>query len=270
MTSPDAARPVIFDYRAPHEFLQDLMAHYKATSHFSVRRRVGMLEGCSPALVSQVLSGKRRLTRDQLPAFAKVFKLNEFEVEFIDRNLCAGIAGQLQEIPSRRSPTKREPKNHILQSWLNVYVKDLVNLKGFRLESNALHKMLLGLATPKMIERSIKFLLREGFWRRTSDGKVVPDDTLLVSSNEVPNEKIRAFHKQALKVALRGLEVFPADRRKASTVLVSVDRHKLVELRDMVDSFQAQLLKFVEDNPDGGDDLIQITTHLTPVGGMAE
>ena len=258
-------RPIVYNYGSGPEFFQNLLAHYKATSRFSVRQRVQTLEKCSAALVCQVLKGNRRLTRDQLPAFAKLFKLNGFEFEFLDKGLRADFPSAAKNI-EQKVFKQRQPKNHILHSWLNVYVKDLVHLKGFSLDSKVLHKMLLGIANPARIEKSVAFLLREGFWRRTSEIKVIPEDAALVSSNEIPSEKIKNFHKQALKIALRGLEVFPADRRKASTILVSVDREKIPELRSLVDSFQNQLLKFIEDNPQGSDDLIQIAVHLTPVG----
>jgi uncharacterized protein (TIGR02147 family) len=260
------ARPVVYDFSAPHEFFQALVNYYKATSRFSVRQRVKNLEGCSPALVSQVLAGKRRLTRDQLPSFAQVLRLTQLEFDFIDRNLRTDLWQKSAEI-SKEIPRQREAKNHILNFWLNSYVKDLVNLKGFKPDSKTLHKMLAGIATPSQVERSIGFLFKEGFWRRKENQDVVPDEPVVLSSNEIPNEKIRDFHKQALKVALRGVDVFPSHRRKASTVLVSVDKDKVDELRGLIDSFQERLIQFIEENPTGQDELIQIAIHMTPVGG---
>ena len=266
------ARPIVYDYGAARDFFHDLLAHYKTTSSFSVRQRLQTIAGCSPALVSQVLAGKRRLTRDQLPSFAKLFKLNSFEFEFIDKNLRGDIWSRnsnagVPQTDASQSRVSRKTQNHVLSSWLNVYVKDLVHLKGFSLETKVLHKMLMGIASPQKIDRSAAFLLREGFWRRTPAGKIVPEDAALVSTNEIANEKIRDFHKQALKLAQRGLDIFPATRRKASTVLVSLDQEKIPELRSLLDSFQNQLLKFIEDNPHGSDELFQVALHLTPVGG---
>ena len=256
-----SARPVVFDYDSPHKFLQDLLAHYKETSNFSIRQRTQMAGGCSPALVSQVLTGRRRLTRDQIPTFARLFKLQDFEIRFLDQPEYRSATDE-RRVP--RAP--RKSKNHLLSNWLNVYVKDLVNLKGFSLEPVALRKMLFGIASEKKIQKSIEYLLAEGFWRKTATRKIIAEEPAVVSTNELPNEKIRSFHKQALRIALRGLDVFPSDRRKSSTVLIACDREKIVELKEMIDGFQAQLLQFIEDHPCGGDDLIQVAVHLTPVG----
>ncbi|MEK6705263.1 MAG: TIGR02147 family protein [Bdellovibrionota bacterium] len=267
-TTTPRARPVVYDYGSPHDFFHDLLAHYKTVSRFSVRQRSCTLKKCSPALVSQVIAGKRRLTRDQLPSFAKLFKLNNFEFDFIDKNLRSDLWVKKESShSSENKPKMREPKNHILNSWLNVYVKDLVNLIGFSTETKVLHKMLLGLASPRKIEQSVSFLLKEGFWRKTASGKIIPEDPALISTNEIHNDKIRLFHKQALKIALRGLDALPVNRRKASTVLMSINKEKLPELRSLIDAFQAQLLKFIDDHPTGSDELVQVTINLTPVGG---
>jgi len=257
---------VVYDYGSAQEFLQAMLDFQKATSKFSIRQRTQQLEGCSPALVTQVLKGKRRLTRDQLPAFAKLFKLNQLEFEYLDKQMRTDI-WQKPATVLQSETKKREPKNHILTSWLHSYVKDLVNLRGFSLESQILHKMLFGLVQPTQIQRSVDFLLKEGFWRVTPDKSIVPEDEAVISSTGIPNEKIREFHKKALNIAHRGIELFPVDRRKASTVLLSVDKDKISELRSLLNSFENQLLEFIEKNPNGRDELMQVVIHMTPVGG---
>jgi len=264
------SRPVVYDYASAHEFLQAMSEYLKATSQFSIRQRTQQLQNCSPALVTQVLKGHRRLTRDQLPAFTKLFKLTQLEFEYLDKNLRTDLWAAKDSTPTVTTKEKREPKNHILSSWLHSYVKDLVNLKGFSLEPQTLHNMLFGLAKPTQIQKSIDFLTKEGFWRMTPDKKIIPEDAAVMSTTGIANTKIREFHKQALKIAQRGIEAFPVDRRKASTILVSVDKDKVAELRSLLNSFENQLLEFIEKNPTGKDELLQIAIHMTPVGGKHE
>lgn len=260
---------MVYDYGSGSDFFSALLRYYKATGRFSVRQRLSGVDGCSPALVTQVLKGRRRLTRDQLPVFSKLFKLNQLEFDYLDQSLKAGKTVSYSKMPEieDKPARKREAKNHILSSWFNLYVKDLVHLRGFAPDEKTLHRMLYGVLTPSQISRSIEFLLKEGFWRKDLKGRVHPEDEALLTTNEIPNEKIRAFHKQALKIALRGMDAFPVERRKASTILVSVDKDKVAELRDLVDQFQTRLLKFIDDNPGGKDELFQVAVHLTPVGG---
>ncbi|MNJ96685.1 hypothetical protein D3C87_144150 [compost metagenome] len=264
------SRPVVFDYKHPVAFLKDLLAYYKATKSFSLRQRTSQVGTCSQALISQILNSQRQLTRDNFPGVAAVFKLTKPEQEFIEQQLRSQLLAQ--QSPEIAAPAKKnhEPKNHVLSDWLHPYVKDLVNIRGFSPEPKNLHRLLMGISSPEKIQRSVDFLLREGFWRRTVAGDIIPEDSAVITTNEIPNEKIRQFHKKALEIAAKGISELPPSRRKASTVLLSVDDDHVDELRSLIDSFQKQLLDFIEKHPKGSDSLIQVAIHMTPIGGQHE
>lgn len=257
-------RPIVYDYGSPPEFLKALLAHYKATSQFSLRQRTEKVGNCSQALVSQILSGKRKLKRDQMPSLAQIFKLTSAEQSFIDKKLFCKLDNDIVAGPKHSKP--KIAKNHLLADWINPYVKDAIHLKGFSLDSEKIFSMLQGMASPVRISKSVNFLLSQGFWRKTSEGSLVPEDPMTVTTNNIPSQKIQNFHKKALELAQKGLTSLPPDRRKSSTVILSIDEEDLVELRSLLDSFQQQLSEFIERHPKGKDSLVQITMHLTPVG----
>ncbi|WP_413576090.1 TIGR02147 family protein [Bdellovibrio sp. HCB290] len=268
--SVELVRPVVFDYGTPAKFLRALFEYYKKTGSFSLRQRTQRTGGLSQTLVSQIINGHRQVTRDNLPCLALVFKLTKIEQDYLDKQLLGNVLKVVANAPEQKESSKREAKNHILSDWIHPYVKDLVNIKGFSPEPQHLHRMLSGIATPDKIKKSVDFLIREGFWRRTPEGKIVPEDHTVTTTNEIPNDNIRSFHKKALDIAQRGISALPSHRRKSSTVLVSVDKNKMDELRGLVDSFQQQLLDFIEKNPQGKDSLVQVAIHLTPVGAIYE
>lgn len=262
-----ADRPVVYDYRQPHQFLSDLLLHYKRNGNFSLRQRTAKSGLCSQALVSHVLHGRRKLTRDNLSEISEVFKLTQLENDYLDKKISARFYKiESSENRSNISSKPRQHKNHLLSDWVNPYIKDLVSLKGFRLDSETIFSMLHGFIPLKKIKKSVDFLLKEGFWKKTLSGDVVLDEAAVTTTNGIANEKIKTFHVKALETALMGLKALPVNKRKASTVLISVDEDKLDELRGLIDSFQKQLLEFIEKNPNGRDSLVQITTHLTPIG----
>jgi len=263
---PVRERPVVYDYGSSSQFLWELYQFYKQQGSFSLRQRTTKVGLCSQALVSQILRGKRQINRDNLSALAAVFKLTKLEQEYLDSKLNIPIHKLSLVENSDAANHLRIPKNHLLSDWLNPYVKDLIHLKGFHLDSEVIHFMLQGLATPKRIQKTISFLLREGFWRTTTKGKLEQEEAAVVTTNGIPNEKMRIFHQRALEIALRGIISFPIHRRKASTVLIAVDEENMDELKGLIDAFQKNLLDFIERYPKGKDSLVQITTHLTPVG----
>jgi uncharacterized protein (TIGR02147 family) len=256
---------MVYDYGAPALFLSDLLKYRKMQGSFSLRQRVAKVGGCSQPLVSQILNGKRQLNRDNLLIVAQVLQLTRAEQEHLDQQLSA----RQQDLrASEKNPPRanHRPQNHLLSDWLNPYVKDLIHLKGFRFDAETLFSMLRGLAPPHRLLKSVRFLQNEGFWRVTERGDVVPERAAVTTSNGIPNEKIRRFHKKALEIARAGLETLTPAERKASTVLLSVDDEKLDELKSLIDAFQNRLLEFIEDNPSGKDALVQVIVHMTPVG----
>ena len=270
MHSP-VTRPVIYDYRSPSHFLQEMLNYRKATqTGFSIRDSLKKVRGCSPSLVTQVLKGRRTLKRDQLPAFAHIFQLTQPEIDFIDNTLTLNKIKAFSPIktPLPSTLVQHEPRNHLLQDWLNAYVKDTCQLSSFRLDSQTIFRLLGGIASSSRIQKSIEFLFSEGFWRITDKKKVVVDESAVVTTQNIPNKKIRAFHKQALKIALRGLDAIPSDRRKAATVLVTVNQDSLEELKSLIQKFQNDLLSFIEKHPEGHEQLYQVAIHLTPLGGI--
>ncbi|MGZ3744461.1 MAG: DUF4423 domain-containing protein [Pseudobdellovibrionaceae bacterium] len=259
-------RPVVYDYKSSSDFLADLMKYYKSRGSFSLRQRTAKVGLCSQALVSQVLKGKRQLNRDNLSGISAVFKLTQLEQAYLDKKLSAHIHKLDFSEDESEERKVHTPKNHLLSDWLNPYVKDLVNLDGFRLDPETLFFMLQGIAPAQRIKKSVEFLLREGFWKKTLSGKVVQEEVAVTTTNGIANEKIKSFHRKALELALHGLKAFPVNKRKASTVLIAVDEEHMDELKGLMDSFQQQLLEFIERHPNGRDALVQITTHLTPIG----
>lgn len=264
------SRPSIYDYTSPPEFLRELLNYYKSTGSFSLRQRTAQTKTISQGMVSQILSGRRRLNRDNLPSIAAIFKLTTVEHDYLDLQLKDARTPLHAEKSVGPTSFGRKAQNHLLTDWINPYIKDLVHLKGFSSEPSHIQGMLSGLASPSRIKKSTEFLIREGFWRREMSGKIVPNEDLVVTSNEIPNANIRTFHKKALELAKRGVSTLPVTERKASTILVSVNEDKIQELRDMIDSFHAQVLQFVEKNSNGQDKLVQVSMHLTPIGKSNE
>ncbi len=267
--SCDLTRPVVYDYTTPALFLKSLLRYYQqADSSFSIRSQIRKNPGCSPAYISLLLKGKRNFSRDYLPLVARIFQLKPTEVEYLDSLITPQFP--LTGEPLKIQKLKRSPRNHLLSDWVNVYVKDCINLNKFSPKTDVIYKILGGVISSKRIEKAIAFLYREGFWRNTLDGKTVPDQPSVITTSGQPTLKIRQFHKAALEIAKKGLDRFPPSRRKAYATVISVNHQGLEELCTLVDRFHHDLQEFIERHPEGNEQLCQVILHLTPLGGHHE
>lgn len=261
-------RPVVFNYRAVSDYFSDLLAwHKQQDPNFSVRRRTKTLRRCSHTLVSLVLAGKRTLCLDRLDDFGRIFALLPEEKAYLARWLSAGKKmAPSQEAKAKPAPRKA-PQNHLLSDWLNVYVKDAVHLRGFAPDPIVLHQLLAGIASPERLKRSLDFLFREGFLRRTLEGKIVEHDYLVTTTDQKLDDKIQQFHRQALDLAKRNIRLVALEKRREAAVIVPLDEVGLVELKALLKEFYEKLLNFVEDHPGGSETLYQVVLNLTPIGG---
>jgi len=72
---------VITDYRAVPDYLRAMVSWRRATDRgYSIRRETAGLRRCSPALVTRVIQGSRRLTLDRVADFSRVLGLNAEEM----------------------------------------------------------------------------------------------------------------------------------------------------------------------------------------------
>lgn len=215
--------------------------------------------------MSLVLTGN---TRVNLPLISQVCGLTPLETQYIDSQLLVAMPSNAPKpsIEAKRTP---QPQNHLLSKWYFAYVKDLAALKGFKSDVAVLHHMLTGMLSADKIQKAVEFLIREGFWRKTIQGKLKLDEPLTVTTQDISNEQIKTFHKMALKIAGDGINKFPiGTRRKASSTLITVNQKSAQRLRNLIDQFHLNLQDFIKETSDDGpsEELVQVIIHLTPVG----
>lgn len=259
------------------EFIKTRLQNLKAERpHFSIRNECLKLRKVSPTLVSLMLQGKRKVSLDRVDELSQLLKLSPSEKQAFknlvesespqSKNLQKKISGEktlLKEIKKRN-----EVSDSILTNFLNIYVKDAFQIKELQEHPELIYKKLAFLADEKSIRKSIHFLLREGYLRKTLDNKIVLDQPLSVKEPKEAHLLVRRFHKKALKLAAVGLDLVPTDKRIANTFIVPLDQATYFELQDMIRNFADQLKTFCETRALDGENLYQLTVNLTPTGGL--
>lgn len=269
--SPSHARPSITDYIDPVEFVRDMLNYRKRSERsFSVLAATKNLRRVSPALVSLILKGNRKITVDRIDEFAKLLNLNAQERAYFktwiaqDRDFSLAVA-DLQTAKQNR----KEVGTHILSDWLHVYVKDCFQITKIQNDPSLIYKHLASYASKKRIDRSIQFLMSEGHLRKTMDGRIVIETPLALAQSPVPSKKIRQFHKAALQIAKNSLELFPTTERMANTMTIPLNEKSYQELLQLIQEFAEKTQEFAVQNSEG-DRLYQLIVNLSPTGGKLE
>ncbi len=257
------------------EFIKDRLANLKIERpHFSIRNECSKLRKVSPTLVSLMMQGKRKVSLDRVDELSILLKLSPSE-KYAFRNLVESESPIFKNSkgPKERATVKdvkkrNEVSDSILGNFLNIYVKDAFQIRELQEHPEQIYKKLAFLADEKNIRKSIHFLLREGYLRKTLDNKIVLDQPLSVKEPKDSHLLVRKFHKKALKLAAVGLDLVPTDKRLANTFIVPLDQTTYFEMIDMIRTFTDQLKTFCETRALQGENLYQLTLNLTPTGDL--
>lgn len=267
-------KPIISSYRSVSEFVKDQIRYLKSTDNeFSVLSATQKMRRVSPALISLIIQGKRKLTLDRLEELAKVLKLSFAEKNFLhdwvirsDPKLVEKLAKLNQDKETLRL-RKKEVSLNILNDWLNIYVKDCFQLKSISENPKLIYSRLAHIADQKRIDKSLNFLLREGYLRKTLEGSIVIETELAVAETPIPSHKIRQFHKAALQIARQGIETVPMNQRYVNTLILPLNEKKYTEFVLLIQEFAEKIKDFsagltVEDT----EALYQFNLNLIPTG----
>lgn len=268
MSSAEVIRPIISEYKEPSLFVRDMIQYRKQTEpHFSVLQAARGLRRLSPTLVSLIVQGKRKITLDRVEELSKLLRLTSHEKYYLrDWVDAKERPAFIENEPSSLSRGRKEVSTHILNDWINVYVKDCFQIREVQKNPELAVPMLANIASPKRIEKAMIFLLREGHLRRTPEGHIVVETNLTVTDPKVSSKKIRQFHKGALGVAREALDLFQTHERFANTLLVPLDEKQYQELLELLQEFAAKLQNFASHIKEG-DRLYQLTLNVSPTGG---
>ena len=250
----------------------------KNNSHFSVLQATRKLRKISPALISLIIRGKRNLTIDRVDEMTKLLRLNSSErIQFKDwvyqKNFpethIHKTKSDLFSSTFTKSSSRKTVPVHLLNDWLNAYVKDCFQIEGVSENPQLIFELLTRIAPKSRIQKSLEFLLREGYLRKTPDGKIVLESHLAVpegSQHNPPQNKIRQFHKAALKVAQAGIETFSPSERLANSVLLTLNEDSYAELVNLLEECSEKIQRFIVEHQENGNRLYQLILNLSPTG----
>lgn len=257
-------RPRIFDYSCPVVFCRDMISWRKENDPgFSVRRQA---RGCrtSASLVSHIVQGRRRITEDRLADLARILGLSEAERRCF-KVLC-GFQEQRSEMHDVPRRVEREPmRRGLFHPWYHLYLWESVRARGFAFDEARIFRMLGGVLSVPQIARGMRFLLREGFLRRNLHGEIVQDKEAVESTDEIASAEIRTLHRNALRVAMHGLESVPMAMREADMVLLTLEPGAVEELKALCKEFSERVMEFAERHVNDRGVTYQVIVHATPV-----
>jgi uncharacterized protein (TIGR02147 family) len=225
----------------------------KRNPHFSLRSFSKWL-GISPAQVSQMLSGKRNISKKTLSIFAEKFDLSPIK------------KAKLLGTSKKESAPKvfDQDKFALIADWYHLAILALTKVKGAKPDPRWIARR-LGISFSSASE-ALRRLVRLGILELEPNFKQIGEPFEVVSN--IPSAAIRKYHKQALGLALEKIETIPLSLRQYQSLSLAIDTNQIEKFKDVIDNFLIEINDL--SNESELSEVYQINVQLYPLTKIKE
>lgn len=270
-------RPRVFEYYDVNLFLKDYLLFLNGETGITPRQ-VAKDSGLTEAYMSMMLSGKRSISSKILRSMKKPLGLEPKEFEHL-KNLADlkkvmsldAIKEKVKNFQRRRHYNGQSEQEKTYQdymtTWLNVLIREMASMKGFKANAEKIREQIPFLATNKEINTSLEFLLENGFIQVIDGGVARASDINIECTPEVQGQSLAKFHKNMLNLASRSISEIDRDQRDLTVYILPASKESFPQIKEAVDEFIAKLKKIEDSNP-APDTIYQVGINAFPLADV--
>ena len=268
----------IYQYLSYRQYLDDWFQAQKAAderfSHRLFARRAGVR---SPSLLKEVINGRRNLTPNTVPGFAKALRLRGESAEFF-RSLVqldqADTHAEKNEAWERVAASRRFRQARpidggmvrVLSNWYYLAIRELAQCRDFVATPEAVAQRLQPRITVAQAREALDTLFELGMLVERG-GRVVAADVSIATPHEVLGVAAQNYHRGMLERAAESMETVDRERRHLLGVTVAIPREMVPTLKAELDAFQERLMHLCDERVADADAVYQINLQLVPLSG---
>lgn len=222
-------------------WLENLIAEkIKKNPQFSLRAFARMVD-VSPAVLSRILSGKRKLTFNLATRIADALVLGPDERE----TLYSFFLGAPEEKTEEEKVQKELSIDcfNAMKEWYHYGITQLLYIESFKEDSKWIAKMLS--ITELEAKMAIERLLRLEILDRDENGKLYRTATHLSTTTDIASAGIRHFQKQILEKSIESLEKDDVLERDITSITIAINEDRLAEAKLEIKRFRLKMAEFL-------------------------
>lgn len=231
--------------------------------------------GISASTLSEVLSGKKGISPKRALQFAKTIRLPEWQVQMF----CDLVTQDHAKSPSTRE-SARERLQHLKQensvrllnqsaaraltSWVDLAILELTYLKDFKPSPSWISKK-LGIEST-VAAKSIERLKAVDLLKVDSEtGTWIDASPLFSTTDGIPSDSIRAFHRSVLQLAIQKLETKSVEERTVKTAVVSLSGDRIQRAKNILDEAIGKIVSLADESSQEREDILCFSLQLFSV-----
>lgn len=239
-------------------WLQNLLQEKtKRNPQFSLRAFARLVE-VSPAVLSRILNGKRKMTFALAVRIADALKMGPMERETL-------YSFYLSETDRPRTDSAGKELTidcfNAMKEWYHYGITQLLYVENFR-EDNKWIAKILGISELEA-KLAIERLVRLEILDRDENGKLFRTATHLTTSTDVASSGIRHFQKQILEKSIESLERDPLMERDITSITIAINEDKIEEAKKEIKKFRMKMSEFLSEG--SKTRVYNLGVHLIPL-----
>ncbi len=257
------------DYR--YLLLEEFLSNRRRNVRFSLRAFSKRL-GVSHSVISEILSGKRPLTRKMAVKFSDRLSLDPAKSQLLLRGVVLSkIQNELPEDTEINRLTDKSfhslelEKFKMISDWYHFGILSLLEVEGARPNPKWIAKR-LGI-TEKNARDALKRLTLLGLIKQTGRSLKLPEKSLSIYTQGY-DSAMRNNIAQHLERARVSLENDPAEVRELSTTTLAISSKNIPKAREAIKRFRRELSMLLE--RESRDRVYSLSVQLFPLDTMEE
>lgn len=221
-----------------HYLQGELVRRISANPRYSQRAFAKSL-GLSPGELSEILSGKRRLTLKKALKIAKSMGLNSHETKhllsLVENEVINDEAETVLVAQEEGRKNLEMDLFNVVSEWYCFAILNLSECAGFAWSTTWIGKK-LGIS-PLQVKVALERMMRVGLIEETKDGLRACED-FIFSPDGIPSQAIRNYHRAILQKASESLETQHLDEREITGLGFAVDPKHIPNIKKEIQQFR--------------------------------
>jgi uncharacterized protein (TIGR02147 family) len=231
--------------------------------------------GIPISTLSEVFNGKKGISPNRSRRLIEALRLPDWQAQFF----CDLVTKEHAKSPRARQEAKnrlkgREQENQVhvinqtalrsLTSWIDLAILELTYLKEFKPSSRWIARQLQ--VDESLVSQSIERLKIANLLKIDTATSTWLDASPLFSTTDgIPNESIRRFHRSVLHLALKKLESANVEDRTVKTAVFSVAKDRIPKAKKILDEAIAKIVALADESSQEREDVMCFSAQLFSV-----
>jgi uncharacterized protein (TIGR02147 family) len=222
-------------------WLENLLAEkIKKNPQFSLRAFARLVD-VSPAVLSRILSGKRKLTFNLAVRIADALTLGPIEKDALYSFFTSPDSEKLDEDRSEKELSI--DCFNAMKEWYHYGITQLLYMESFSDEPKWIAKM-LGISELEA-KLAVERLLRLEILDRDETGRLYRTAAHLSTTTDIASAGIRHFQKQILEKSIASLEADDISERDITSITIAINEDRIPEAKREIMKFRKKMAEFL-------------------------